>query len=33
VVFNTTTGALLIADGQTTLLTPFSPTMCALLEQ
>jgi hypothetical protein len=33
VVFNTTTGALLIADGQTTLLTPFSPSVCALLEQ
>ena len=33
VVFNTTTGALLIADGQTTLLTPFSPSVCTLLEQ
>jgi hypothetical protein len=28
-----TTGALLVAHGQTTLLTPFSPSVCALLEQ
>jgi len=33
VVFNTQTGALLTADGQTTFLTPFSPSVCALLAQ
>jgi len=33
VIFNMATGALLVADGQTTLLTPFSPSVCALLQQ
>jgi len=33
VVFNTQTGALLVSHGQTTLLTPFSPQVCALLAQ
>jgi len=33
VVFNTQTGALLVAHGQTTFLTPFSPEVCALLAQ
>lgn len=33
VIFNMATGALLVADGQTSLLTPFSPSVCALLEQ
>jgi hypothetical protein len=33
VIFNTQTGALLVASGQTTLLTPFSPEVCSLLSQ
>lgn len=33
VMFNMATGAVLVADGQTSLLTPFSPSVCALLEQ
>jgi hypothetical protein len=33
VVFNTQTGALITADGQTTFLTPFSPAICDLLAQ
>lgn len=32
VVFNTQTGALLTQDGQSTMLTPFSPTVCSLLD-
>ncbi len=33
VIFNTQTGALLLATGQTSLLTPFSPEVCSLLSQ
>jgi hypothetical protein len=33
VIFNTQTGALLRADGQSTFLTPFSPQVCSLLSQ
>ena len=33
VVFNTQTGALIVANGQTTFLTPFSPEVCSLLSQ
>jgi hypothetical protein len=33
VVFNTQTGALIVAHGQTTFLTPFSAQICALLGQ
>jgi hypothetical protein len=33
VIFNTQTGALLVADRQATLLTPFSPEACNLLSQ
>jgi hypothetical protein len=33
VIFNTQTGALLVAHGQTTFLTPFSPEICSLLSQ